>query len=132
MPSQVKIVDLQGGGGGKAPGPPKTKPPAESPTAKRTADRDLRARLETIFDRIGDAAEARGDEELADVVREDKEVMAGGLVSLTTPFKALRTPLLFALGIVEPVMAFSRIVRLMLGRTLDHRAEKRDPGSPAD
>lgn len=127
-PSQVKIVDLPGGDKGDKPAekPSKTKP--APPTV--TADRDLKSRLAACFTRIADAAENRGDMELAEIIREDTDVMAGGLVSLTRPIRALRTPIVLVLGIVEPVMAFSRVTRVMVGRLLDHRAERRADREP--
>lgn len=125
MIGQKNIVDLPGGkDSGKDGGDGKSKSkPAARPTV--TEDRDLRSRLSGIFDRIAESAEARGDSELAEVIREDTRVMATGLVSLTRPFKLLRAPVVMLLGIVEPVMAFSRITRLILDRLLEQRAEKR-------
>lgn len=112
---QENIVDLKGAG----EKPKAEKPKAAVPTA--TADKELRGRLEEVFVRIADAADARGDTELADIVREDGPVMATGLVSLTRPVRALRTPIVMALGIVEPVMAFSRVARMMVYRFFDRR-----------
>lgn len=138
MPSQVKLVDLPGGGkdndgadkGRSAPS--SSRPSRPSPKKSAASDTDLKSRLHTVFDRIADAAEARGDEELATVVREDRDVIAAGLVSLTRPFQALRTPLLFVLAVTEPVMAFSRIVRLMVGRVFVMRAERTAEKPPSD
>lgn len=126
---QKNLVDLPGGGGDKPPKAEKVK--AAPPT--QSADRDLRGRLEAVFVRIADAAEARGDLELSEILREDSPVMATGLVSLTRPVRALRTPIVMALGFVEPFMAFSRVVRVMLGRVMDRRGTQLtddDPGVP--
>lgn len=112
---QDNIVDLKGSGEKSKGEKPKTAPPTQA------ADRDLRSRLEDVFARIADAAEARGDMDLAAVLREDSPVMATGLVSLTRPVRALRTPIVMLLGIVEPVMAFSRVTRMMFYRFLDRR-----------
>lgn len=125
---QKNLVNLSGDDKGE-PTPKKAKEPA--PT--QAADRDLRTRIAGIFARIADASEARGDQVLADILREDMQVMAVGLVSLTRPVRALRAPLLFALGVIEPVMAFSRTGRIMLERLLDRRAARQtedDPGTP--
>lgn len=123
---QKNIVDM--GPGKDKPsddsGTSKPKPSAAATQAADRADRDLRSRLETIFERIADAADARGDEELADIVRDDVKVMANGLVSLTRPMRALRAPLLLLLAVVEPVMAFSRVTRVIVGRYLDRRSER--------
>jgi hypothetical protein len=131
MGSQAKIVDLPGGKEGKegGEGGQKRSSSSSSRTRKPASETDLRSRLTIVFGRIADAADARGDSELATVVREDMDVMATGLVSLTRPFTALRTPLLLVLAIVEPVMAFSRIARLMLGRIVVRRAH-REPAEP--
>src|SRR6266498_147990 len=131
MGSQQKIVALpggkqeKGGGGGK---PPPSSSPRQSPRARTAAavEKDLKERLTTVFTRIADAADARGDMELAEVVRDDKEIMATGLVSLTRPFMLLRTPLLLLLAVVEPVMAFGRIGRLTLERVLIRRERRKD------
>ncbi len=131
MGSQQKIVDLpggkqeKGGGGGK---PPPSSSPRQSPRARTAAavEKDLKERLTTVFTRIADAADARGDMELAEVVRDDTEIMATGLVSLTRPFMLLRTPLLLLLAVVEPVMAFGRIGRLTLERVLIRRERRKD------
>ncbi len=131
MGSQQKIVDLpggkqeKGGGGGK---PPPSSSPRQSPRARTAAavEKDLKERLTTVFTRIADAADARGDVELAEVVRDDTEIMATGLVSLTRPFMLLRTPLLLLLAVVEPVMAFGRIGRLTLERVLIRRERRKD------
>src|SRR6266498_1035932 len=132
MGSQQKIVDLPvgkqekwGGSGGK---PPPSSSPRQPPRARTTAavEKDLKERLTTVFTRIADAADARGDMELAEVVRDDTEIMATGLVSLTRPFMLLRTPLLLLLAVVEPVMAFGRIGRLTLERVLIRRERRKD------
>ena len=122
---QKNLVDLPGGDkSGDAPPKKKEAPPTQA------ADRDLRTRIAGIFDRLAEAADARGDHELAEILREDSPVMSVGLVSLTRPVKALRVPLIFALGIIEPVMAFSRVGRVMLERLLDRRAARADEGEP--
>lgn len=121
MAIQAKIVDLDPG---KDKDGKDGKTPPRTATAQKKAvatDSDLKARLLTCFERIADAAEARGDEELAGAVREDMGVMAGSLVSLTRPLTALRAPLLLGLAVLEPVMAFSRLGRLMFGRLTDRR-----------
>lgn len=132
MPSQVKIVDLAGGSqreddAGKSKSASSSSRPTAAQKRKAATDTDLKSRLHTVFDRIADAAEARGDDELASTIRTDRDVMATGLVSFTRPFMALRTPLLLVLAVVEPLMAFSRIGRLMFGRVLDRRAERAEP-----
>lgn len=84
-----------------------------SQRASATQERELKSRLSACFDRISEALTERGDEELAELVRDDGPVMAQGLVSLTRPFRALRTPLLALVAIIEPLLAFGRVLRLL-------------------
>jgi hypothetical protein len=132
MPSQVKIVDLKDEksddtGNAKSSSSRSSSSRSSSSSARKKAatDNELKSRLTGVFDRIAEAADARGDEELADIIREDRDVMAGGIVSLTRPFMALRAPVVLALAIVEPVMAFGRLARLMIGRAMVNRAERK-------
>jgi hypothetical protein len=87
-------------------------------------DNEVDSRARRVFDRIAKAVETRGDSELAEILREDAEIMAQGLVSLTKSIKFLRTPLLILLNLVEPVLAFGRIGRLLYNR-LAERQERR-------
>lgn len=91
----------------------------KSTPRKATVDRleaELMNRLDRTFDRIAKTLDARDDEELAEVVREDKEAMSQGLVSLTHSVTFLRGPLLMTLNLVEPTLAFGRIVRTLYVR----------------
>lgn len=137
MPSQVSIVDLPGGEGGKAGDGAAKSSSAKSPRGgaakQRANDSDLKSRLVTVLDRIIDNADARGDEELSEILREDRDVIANGIVSFTRPFMVLRTPILLLLAVVEPVMSFWRIGGLMVGRVLYNRAARRAEGpGPGD
>lgn len=99
--------------------------------AKNTAtDTELRSRLGRTFDNIADSLDSRGDEELGTIVREDGEAMAQGLVSITKPFKQFRAVLFFLLAIVEPVLAFGRVVRVILTRMADRRATRHEQQQP--
>lgn len=91
--------------------------------ASVTSDRieaELLSRLSRTFDRIAQTLEARDDAELAGVIREDSDAMSQGLVSLTRSVKFLRSPLLMALNLIEPALAFGRV-----GRTLYVRFAER-------
>jgi hypothetical protein len=117
MPSQVDIKDLTG----KTPRDDKPKSSSSSSGTKRRtttakADTDLRGRLESCFERIAAALQERGDFELAELIADDAPVMAAGLVSLTRPFKAFRTPLLVLIAVVEPALAFGRVARVLVSR----------------
>lgn len=100
----------------------KKKAPTASATSKIEAE--LSSRLERVFDRIVKALVMRDDEELAQVVREDSEAMSQGLISLTRSVKFLRSPLLMILNLVEPVLAFGRVGRILIGRWIERRNRK--------
>jgi hypothetical protein len=88
------------------------------------ADTDLRGRLAECFERIALALENRGDDELAQIVRDDGPVMAQGLVSLTRPFRVLRVFVLALVSVVEPVLAFGRLARAVAERWAVRRAQR--------
>lgn len=88
---------------------------ASAPAQDRT-EAEISSRLNRTFDRIAQALDVREDAELADIIREDKEAMGQGIVSLTRSIKVLRSPLLMALNFVEPVLAFGRVGRVLYGR----------------
>lgn len=89
---------------------------SKSASARDKVEAELTLRLDRAFDRIAKAVETRGDDELAAVIREDSEAMGQGLVSLTRSVKLLRGPLLFMLNLIEPVLAFGRIGRILFIR----------------
>lgn len=97
-------------------------------TAKKNppgpSDADLKTRLGGVFDRLAESASVRGDDELAEVIREDGPTMVNALVSMTRPFKALRAPLVLLLGVAEPVIAFQRVARIVISRVMFRRTEK--------
>lgn len=110
--------DKQGRVGKAKGGRPKgssSRPPA--------AERELQSRTGRIVSRITDRLEERGDHELATALQEDGDAMVGGLVELTRRFTALRTPLLLILGLVEPVLAFGRVGRILIRRAQWRREE---------
>jgi len=87
-----------------------------SASARDKIEQELTARLDRTFTSLAKTMEARGDDELAAVIREEAEVMGQGVISLTRNVKVLRGPLLFLLNLIEPVMAFGRIGRLLYSR----------------
>jgi hypothetical protein len=103
-------------------GKPKTA--SKSQAAVKREDGELRGKLDRALDRIAKTLEARGDHELAEVIREDGEQIAQGLMSLTNGVKFLRGPLVFLLNVVEPVLAFGRITRILYHRWQDRAARR--------
>jgi hypothetical protein len=95
----------------------------EAPGARtrRRHEGELRGRLGDVFERLAEWLEGRGDAELAGIIREDSKAMVGGLVSLTRPAAWLRPPMLAALSVVEPVLAFGRVFRVLGGRWVARR-----------
>lgn len=105
----------------------------KAPTATETSKlaTEIRSRLDRVFDRIAEWRDARDDEELATVIREDKDMMAQGIVSLTNSFNPLRVPLLMGLNLIEPLLAFGRVVRVLVGRWMARRAAQQQAAAEA-
>lgn len=106
---------------------------ASEPRAKPSDkdDRSLTGRLDTTFTKISDQLEARGDEELAAAIKDERHAMSQGLVSLTSNLVVLRPLLTLILALVEPFLAFWRVGRILLGRFLEWRTN-RPPPSPVE
>lgn len=88
---------------------------------ERDKQGDVSRRLGTIFERLAQSVEGRGDDELAAMIREDREAMVGGLVNLTSKAPALAPAVLGVLAVLEPLIAFGRIFRLLLRRAGERR-----------
>ena len=97
---------------------------AEEAPTEGMVDAEVRSRLERTFDRIIKSRRSHDDEELATVIEEDAEAMTQGIVDATTGIPFLRSPLLMALNVIEPVLAFSRVGRILFYRFLERRARK--------
>lgn len=82
----------------------------------------IAGRLNTIFVRLAQSLEGRGDDELAAVIREDSGAMVGGLVSVTRRVPAAATAIVAGLAVLEPLIAFGRVFRLLLRRSAERRA----------
>lgn len=122
--SQTNLDDLEADTSGDKK-ETKSKSSSRSTTrASATQEKELKGRLSACFDRISEALTERGDEELAELVRDDAAVMAQGLVSLTRPFRALRTPLLAFVAIIEPLLAFGRVMRVLAERWQARRFQR--------
>lgn len=126
-------LDLEPKPGGEEPKPE----PGRSPRSERRhrqkereAAQGLTSRLQAIFDRIADRFEGKGDHELADIIREDSRAMVGGLVGLTKRIPGAAAPILLVLGIVEPVLAFGRLFRVLAGRWAARRYAEPESDEP--
>lgn len=84
---------------------------------------ELRSRLDRTFDRLAEWRGSRGDAELAQVIEEDKEQMGQGLVSVTRIIPWVRGPLLMFLNLLEPVLAFWRVGRILFSRWVWRREQ---------
>lgn len=84
-------------------------------------EKELKSRATRVFERVADRRDLRGDDELADALREEGGMMADLLVTLTDALKPLRMPLLLALGIIEPVLACGRVLGILTRRLNERR-----------
>lgn len=116
--SQVKIEAL---GDDEAPDEKRER---KSSARTSRADTELHRRLKEMFGRIAERLEERGDQDLADVIREDADVLAGGLVSFTRPLRVARTVVLGIVAVIEPLLAFWRIGRELLARHMERRERR--------
>jgi hypothetical protein len=82
----------------------------------------VEVRLQRVIERVGEALENRGDAELGGAVRAEAKAMSSGLVSATRRSKRLRSLLLALLDLVEPALAFGRVLRILLSRLAARRA----------
>ena len=113
------------------------KPEDSKARTRRRHDAEVRERLGNVFERLAEWRESRGDEELAAIIREDARSMTAGFVSLTRNLPVVRAVVLNVLAFLEPVLAFGRLVRVVVGRWQVRRweaaaqAEAETVGEPA-
>lgn len=91
---------------------------------------DVRERLYAIFSRLADSREGRGDVELAELIREDSRAMVEGILSATRRAPGLAPAMLGALAVLEPLIAFGRIARLLGSRFAERRARAYEEDGP--
>jgi hypothetical protein len=118
----VAELDLQRGEADEDEGRSSSKPRGQSERSSRRHRADIKERLYAIFARLADSLEGRGDLELAGIIREDSRAMVEGLASLVKRAPGFAPPILGVLAVLEPLIAFGRILRL-LGRRLRDRRE---------
>lgn len=95
-----------------------------SSSSSKSDDSGLVTRLDTAFVKLADQMLARGDDELAEALREERHAMSQGLVSLTATLTLLRLPLVVFMSLVEPVLAFWRVGRILFVRLLAWRERR--------
>lgn len=86
--------------------------------ARDKENTSVAGRLNTALTKLADQMAARGDDELADAIRDERSAMSQGLVSLTSSIPVLRVPLVILLSLLEPVLAFWRVGRILFMRFL--------------
>lgn len=114
-PDAAKKSGSQGGGGAQTV---YTRPDR----AERAWERDLRGRLERTLERLSEGLAGRGDNELATIFKEDGAAMIGGVIAIARPLTWLRPVLVTILTVVEPLLAFGRLARVLLRRLGSRRA----------
>jgi hypothetical protein len=93
-------------------------------SSSKSDDSSLVTRLDTAFFKLADQMLARGDDELAEALREERRPMSQGLVSLTATLTVLRLPLVILMSLIEPVLAFWRVGRILFMRFLGWRERR--------
>lgn len=101
------------------------KPKLSAKADERVAT-EIHSRFSRFLDRVAEWRDARDDDELAQVVREDNDMMSQGIVSLTNSFNPLRGPVIMFLNIIEPVLAFGRVVRILISRWFARRQPEQE------
>lgn len=97
---------------------------SSSSKASERENTSVAGRLNTAFTKLADQMAARGDDELAEALREERSAMSQGLVSLTSSIPFLRIPLVILLSLLEPVLAFARVGRILFYRFLTWRQRR--------
>lgn len=82
-------------------------------------DGEVKGRMDRCLDRIAKWRREKGDNELAEAIEEDRQQLTGGFVAITGSFPWLRMPLIHVLNLVEPLLAFGRVARILIGRAAD-------------
>lgn len=96
---------------------------------EREWERDIRVRLERTQARLIEALEGREDFEMAAILKEDGRAMIGGLIYVCGNATWLRSPIITAMTIIEPLLAFGRTFKTLVGRWTARRlriAEERE------
>lgn len=98
------------------------KPSSRARSSSSGLETEISSRLHRVGNRIAEMLSTRGDDELAQAIRDDTDAMSQGLVSLTSNVKFLRGPLLMVLNLIEPSLAFGRVGRILYVRFVNRQA----------
>lgn len=95
---------------------------ADSGSAQESfTEKEVREQLTRAFDGLAKGRDARGDEELAEAIREEGDAMTEGFVALTNNVKPFRLPLVIILNVVITLLAFGRVGGILWQRFLARR-----------
>lgn len=97
---------------------------SSSGDSSSATDSQIKQRVNRVLGEIVKGRRASEDEELADAVEETTEQMAQGFVSLTDSFKPLRIPFIMFLNLIEPLMAFWRVGKILFNRFRQRRYDR--------
>jgi hypothetical protein len=100
--------------------------------AERAWEKDIRVRCERTQQRIVEWLEGREDEELATIIREDGAAMIGGMIAMCGGAEWLRKPVVGAMAVFEPLIAFGRLIRVLAGRWRLSRIEAAEQRAQAE
>ncbi len=128
--------DLEFGDPARASPDEETKTRRRSSTRSSTAraeaeeskiETEIRSRLDRMWQRLVKGRRAKEDDELADAIEEDADAMTEGFMSVTTALPGLRGPVIMGLNILEPVLAFKRVVGILVVRFFYWRQSRNEP-----
>lgn len=95
------------------------------------ATTDFRSQLGRVLDKLVEQRDAVGDEELATALRDNKDPMVQGFVSVTSSVPFLQTPFLIVLNLLEIVLAFGVVGRILVGRAIERRQRRMQAQPPS-
>lgn len=95
-------------------------------------DSELRHQLNRAFQGLIRGREAKGDEELADALKEEGDAMTESFVTLTDNVKPLRMPLVIILNLVITLLAFGRVGGILLTRLTSWRVRRQEAAQQAE
>lgn len=98
--------------------------------SQRTSTSDFRGQLGRVLEKLVEQREAVGDDELATALRDNKDPMVQGFASVTSSVPFLQTPFLLVLNLLEIVLAFGAVGRILVGRAIERRNRRMQERPP--